>query len=259
MANTTSAYNKEMFDHKECWENYDEGDLVTGKIRLISEMIPGDVITIIDIGCGNGVITNALNKKYKTLGVDQSEEALRYLEGPKLISSAEKINVEDSSYDLVLSSELLEHLTEEILQSAVKEIKRISKKYILITVPNSENLDQNLVKCSKCQKLFHSYGHLRSFNEEMLIGLFGGGYKVVSGFQEGPWYRIYNNLLLRLRHKYGNQYFNPAHFTLCPFCGNTDFPLKKGNFISKMINGLNSIIARRVPYWFFILFEKVQR
>lgn len=40
MANTTSPHNKEMFDHKECWENYDEGDLVTGKIRLISEMIP---------------------------------------------------------------------------------------------------------------------------------------------------------------------------------------------------------------------------
>lgn len=259
MANIISTYNKEIFDYKECWENYDDADLVTSKIRLISKMIPRDVITIIDIGCGNGVITNALNKKYKTLGVDQSEEALKYLEGPKLISSADKINVEDSSFDLVLSSELLEHLTEEILQGVVKEIKRIAKRYILVTVPNSENLDQNFVKCPRCKKLFHSYGHLRSFNEEILIRLFGGGYKVVSNFQEGPEYRIYNNLLLRLRHKYGNQYFNPAHFTLCPFCGNTDFPLKKGNFISKVINGLNSIIARRVPYWFFILFEKAQR
>ncbi|MBK8628516.1 MAG: hypothetical protein IPN86_24085 [Saprospiraceae bacterium] len=41
---------------------------------------------------------------------------------------------------MALSSEVLEHLPEEIYNSTTKELSRISKKYILISVPNDESI-----------------------------------------------------------------------------------------------------------------------
>ena len=48
-------------------------------IRALEEVIPGDVRNIIDIGCGNGLITSHLSSKYEILGVDRSEAALSHL------------------------------------------------------------------------------------------------------------------------------------------------------------------------------------
>ncbi|HPS28159.1 MAG TPA: class I SAM-dependent methyltransferase, partial [Bacteroidales bacterium] len=94
-----------MIDNKKYYEQYqwdviDESGL-SGKIQKILETIPQDVVSIIDIGCGNGIITNELGKKFTVLGVDRSANALTHVKTEKLQASSADIPLPDASYDMV--------------------------------------------------------------------------------------------------------------------------------------------------------------
>ena len=248
---------KVNFENKKIWNNYDPKNIVKDKINLILNYIPEEINSIIDVGCGNGIITNELAKKYKVVGVDRSKEALSHLECTSINSSSESISVNNKEYDLVFSSELLEHLPKEILINSISEFKRISKKYIFITVPNDEFLDVNFIKCPDCNHIFHSYAHLNSFTESNLKELFvDDNYEHVKTDFYGPKKQLYNKFLLKIRQNLGNRWFYPQSNTVCPNCQNTNFPLKKGNVISKICNGLNLIFSKKKPYWMFILFKR---
>lgn len=256
-----------MIDNKKYYEQYqwdviDEVGL-SGKIKKIFETIPGDVSSIIDVGCGNGIITNELGKKYKVLGVDRSANALTYVKTNKLQASADNIPLPDASFDMVLSSEMLEHLDDETLLKTIDEIKRLSKKYVLITVPNSENLNKFQIHCPHCGKNYnHSY-HLHSFSLDKLMQLFPGC-KIEKTFYYGSPVRRYNNVLAKLKMKICPPASWFPYFakkpkdqkTMCPFCEHEFVYNYKFNFFAFAIDIANLVISRKVPYWVFVLFEK---
>lgn len=78
----------------------------------------------------------------------------------------------NESFDLVTSLEVLEHLPQEDFKRGISELQRVSKKYILITVPNEGDLERSLVMCPKCYCWFNPYFHMRSFNKKSLQNLF---------------------------------------------------------------------------------------
>lgn len=246
----------QLFENPDLWDNYDESGAIEEKVKLVLNYIPDDVNSIIDIGCGNGIITNKLAEKYSVMGVDASEQALKFVKTKKLCSSSAEIKVEDYAFDLVFSSELLEHLPTNILKKTICEFKRISKKYIFITVPNNEFLQKTFIKCDKCHHIFHAYGHLNSFKEAQLIDLVGDDFIHLKTDHFGPNIKKYNSILLKIRQIFANRWFPPNQYSICPKCGNTDFSKKKGNIISKICNGLNLVISGKKYYWLFILFEK---
>ena len=47
--------------------------------RDLTALLPKDVSNILDVGCGNGYIANALAGRYSVVGVDISTAALRHL------------------------------------------------------------------------------------------------------------------------------------------------------------------------------------
>ncbi len=256
-----------MIDNKKYYEQYqwdviDESGL-SGKIQKILETIPQDVVSIIDIGCGNGIITNELGKKFTVLGVDRSANALTHVKTEKLQASSASIPLPDVSYDMVLSSEMIEHLDEETLRKTVNEIKRLSKKYVFITVPNGENLNKFQLHCPECGKNYnHSY-HLHSFTLEKLKDLFPG-YKVEKAFYYGTPVRRYNNVLAKLKMKICPPaswfpYFakkTKDERTMCPFCEHEFVHNYKFNPLAFLIDAFNMVISRKVPYWIFVLFKK---
>lgn len=100
------------------------------------------VDTVLDVGCGEGFTLNKLkeNKIGKAYeGIDYSEDAITI--GRKLYPNLNlnkgdiyKLSYKDNSFDLVICSEVLEHLEEP--EKGLKELIRVSKKYILLSVPN---------------------------------------------------------------------------------------------------------------------------
>ena len=236
------------------WHDYDQGGYITQKLETIKKWIPEDVHSILDVGCGNGIICNALAQDYDVTGIDISETALKAVSTKKIQCSATDIPLPDGSFDLVFSSEMLEHLTEAELKQAVAEMKRISTRYILISVPNREQLSNTMVKCASCRMVYHAYGHLHSFTTEGLGSQFQE-YQVKRSLQFGPLTREFNPVLLWIKQHWGGQYHHPEAPVLCPGCKSSSF-IQVSNPVSKACNFLNKLLSKTKPYWLMVLFEK---
>jgi ubiquinone/menaquinone biosynthesis C-methylase UbiE len=184
-------------------------------------MIPKDADSLLEVGCGEGRIINTLQNQYeKIFGMDISDEALKHVETPKIKGRIENIPFPDNSFDIVLCCEVLEHLPSPIYEKALKEIQRVSKKYILISVPNEEDIQIGKIKCPHCASSFHVYGHLRSFNLSNMKDLFGVNklvkYEIVSNYVF-----LFHELVIKIKKWFKRDFFTFEDARFCPKCGFT--------------------------------------
>jgi SAM-dependent methyltransferase len=97
--------------------------------------------SIIDLGCGNGYFGVYLEPRFKNLlSVDSSKSML--LLNPcvnKLHAEVQDLPIEDNAFDIATCSHLLHHLDESDQVKAIKEMKRISKKNIVVFEPYRNN------------------------------------------------------------------------------------------------------------------------
>ena len=254
-------------DNKNIYEKFDwtslKEPMLVGKIQKIIEIIPQSVDTIIDIGCGNGVITNVLGNSFDVTAVDRSENALGFVQTKKIKSSADNIPLPDASFDMVFSSEMLEHLEDGVFKKSVAEMKRLTKKYIFITVPNDENPDKLSIQCPACQFIYNSPNHLRSFRSHDFNDLFSE-FKILSTLTFGKKVRYYNRNLLQLKKRVSPAkswipyYWMPRQKrkTICPQCENEFENPYQFNALATLIDLTNIVVSPKKPYWLFVLMEK---
>lgn len=143
------------------------------ELKLIMKMLPKDIKTVFDIGCGG---KSKFYKKqfHRYLCLD-----LKNADIIQDLNRDQKIPLEDNTFDLVIMSQVLEHLTypEEVISEAM----RISKKYILISLPNEFELGTRLrYLFNKPGNMigFNPYSHKHKFNlksmEKTIKEIFGG-------------------------------------------------------------------------------------
>jgi ubiquinone/menaquinone biosynthesis C-methylase UbiE len=214
-------FQKEYYNQTDFW-NKDFSKIIAEKERLkeIIKNIPKKIESILDVGCGNGFFINSLQEKRKDLdimGLDLSKEALKYVKTKKILGNVNSLPF-DKKFDLVTCFEVLEHLPQSDFEKAILEIQRVSKRYILITVPNNENIKSSFVRCPRCDYYFNPFFHLRSFNKQKLANLFKK-YRPIKIKEIGD--RISDILYPRfLRKVY--YYFRKLPFSqnaICPKCG----------------------------------------
>lgn len=109
---------------------------------LASEIKKLNVNSILDAGCGEGFTLEYLRVR----NIGKSYEGIDFLK--KAVELGNKVHpniklreasiyslpYKDNSFDLILSTEVLEHLEEP--KKALREIFRVSKKYVVLSVPN---------------------------------------------------------------------------------------------------------------------------
>jgi ubiquinone/menaquinone biosynthesis C-methylase UbiE len=250
----------EKFD----WEKANLNEKLKNKVECILNQIPARVKLILDVGCGDGAISNALNSKFEIIALDRSRNALKNVQAKKIISSAEALGVGDFSCDLVFSSEMIEHLTDSDFEKALSEMKRVSKKYVFLTFPVDENIEKELVECQRCGYRFNKIYHLRKLNLQIIKPYFTE-YKIKNSFNFGKKIRRYNKFLGNIKHKYSppNSWIPPRwtpdnrRSTMCPNCQyHFEIPYEF-NLVATACDLLNILFSPKKPYQLFILFEKI--
>lgn len=108
------------------------------KIKFISTKIQLNGMSILDVGCGNGVFTYYLSKLTKVFGVDSSFMMLNKNPcRPLVATEAEYLPFKNSSFDVVFEANLLHHTMHP--QKIIDEIYRVSKRHIVLLEQNNLN------------------------------------------------------------------------------------------------------------------------
>ncbi len=260
-------YQMKYYEIEEFWNGLPD-ELDIERIKKVSELIPQDVTSILDVGCGNGIFINYLinqPQKYSRLhGVDRSLTALNFVKTEKTQASIEHLPFNASEFDLVVCLEVLEHLPQPIFQPALIELIRVSSKYIIIAVPNEQNLELGQIRCSNCFTRFNPDLHLRSFNTNNLKDLFttyGFSCKKVDPICQTRHYLLLSNIL-QWKSKY--QYLtNQWHFDIiCPVCGSniqgkTDLITDNQNRFKNLIKNIWPKTNKK--QWLLALYERTDK
>ncbi len=103
--------------------------------RILDEFEP---TTLLEAGCGEGFVISRLKADLK-VGLDINCEAVEWAKAHWggtyfLCGDVFHLPFEDSSFDLVLSLEVMEHLEDP--GPAVDEIKRVARRGVVISVPH---------------------------------------------------------------------------------------------------------------------------
>lgn len=161
--------------------------LELSRVRLVERLWPRGVTTAFDVGCGDGFLCSEWVRRRaarRVFGADLVVERVRRARasvpaGQFSVHSAYQLGFADASFDLVAMVETLEHL--EHPESALREVARLSRRYVLITVPYREDLEANQCLCPHCLKRFHPAGHLQRFDEARITALLASvGVRVVT-------------------------------------------------------------------------------
>lgn len=117
---------------RDYFKNYDSRDRWISYWQQIENILSLEPKKVLEVGIGNKTVVNYLKEKGIEVATLDINESLR----PDIVASVEKMPVSDNSFDVILAAEILEHLPFEKFDSCLKEIKRITKKYAVISLPH---------------------------------------------------------------------------------------------------------------------------
>lgn len=177
---------------------------------------------IIDMGCGRGWLTAELAKYGNAVGVDLSDIGIKMakINYPQCHFKQMDIMTGEikDKYDVVVSSEVIEHLTEDNQKKYVRKIRDIlvNNGYLILTTPNvaiAEKLvEYNLVKQEDLQpienwlgnkemcQLMNQYFEIKHIGSTMFMPLFIQKYRLLElgyrlFYHRLGLYKIINKLL----------------------------------------------------------------
>ncbi len=117
----------------------DEEERLRFIISSVKKIARNKTLNIIDLGCGYGWITNALTKYGTAIGVDLSIKKAKQLYPNCLFIEADAVNGNIlGKYDIVVSSEVLEHLPVPDQPIYIKNAYSLlaDNGYLILTTPN---------------------------------------------------------------------------------------------------------------------------
>lgn len=151
------------------------GDKDLRRMEEVAGLIPPEVVSILDAGCGNGMFCHLLQQQRKAgriIGLDRSKAALKYAQTKRVLGDITELPFAAGAFDCVFSLEVLEHLPIAAFELAVTELARVAAKYIIVSVPNNQLLGENLTQCPACKSRFDPDLHMRSFQVDTMNSLF---------------------------------------------------------------------------------------
>lgn len=145
---------------------------------------------VLNIGVGSGGLETLLAAAGHELScLDPSENsiaALRQRLGLDAthaqVGYSQAIPFPAASFDHVIMSEVLEHLSDDVLAGTLPEVRRVLRPggVFLGTVPADEDLAAETTVCPDCGKVFHRWGHVQSFPQTRLAAILSAHFEQVS-------------------------------------------------------------------------------
>jgi len=132
---------------------YDKKKRFAGYWHQIDEIISLKPDVVLEVGIGNGFVSEYLKKRkinIKTLDLDEKLS-------PDIVGNVLSIPFEAGAFDVVACYEILEHLPYEDFRKALSEIFRVSRSYAILSLPDlvrAYRMLLDLPKIGEIKKVF---------------------------------------------------------------------------------------------------------
>jgi SAM-dependent methyltransferase len=139
---------------------------------LLSALDSMSFASVLDVGCAEGYFMKVVQDRFgaEAWGVDLSDGSLkraRELYGfPVAAAEATHLPFADGSFDLVFSTEVIEHVLDAELMIA--EMRRVSRGMVVVTTPISQSADEHEPDFN-----LEAEGHINNFDPATVRRLFG--------------------------------------------------------------------------------------
>ena len=154
-------------------------DLSYPRLRFLAERCaPGS--RVLNIGVGTGYLEELLAARgVEAYSLDPSAQSIDRLRAVLKMGErarcghGQRIPFDAAMFDKVIMTEVLEHLSADVLHATLDEVHRVLKPggEFTGTVPYREDLPANEVTCPHCQAQFHRWGHAQYFDSGTLRDL----------------------------------------------------------------------------------------
>ena len=133
---------------------------------------------VLDYGCGPGfLVGHLLDAGYQVTAADFSidatgDTATRHTgrTGFEGVTTIDALLATGRKFDAVFLLEVVEHLYEKDLEQTLENVRRLLAPggRLIVTTPNEELLDDNMVYCPVSNLVFHRWQHVRSWSAATL-------------------------------------------------------------------------------------------
>lgn len=133
-------------------KEYDSKGRFISYWHQINELMELEPRSILEIGIGNGLVANYLKRRGFNVTTMDIDERLN----PDKVGSVLDIPFRDGSFEVVACFEVLEHLPWDDVPKALSEIRRVSSRYAILSLPDSTKayrLDIQVPKIGELKKL----------------------------------------------------------------------------------------------------------
>jgi ubiquinone/menaquinone biosynthesis C-methylase UbiE len=151
--------------------------------------------TLLDVGCGEGVLTHKWAQRLagRVVGLDLEDAAIQAewekRTAPNLeyrINKAENLPFADGEFDVATAIEVLEHVPDP--EHTIAEMARVASKYLIVSVPREPLWRAlNMARGAYLKDLGNTPGHVNHWSKRSFVKLASGIGDVVEARSPFPW------------------------------------------------------------------------
>lgn len=219
--------------------------------------VPDDARTGLEIGFNDLRVTRALRHRLDLISIDLPRQGVVDVATNRLaFASVDRLPFADRSFDIVICTEVLEHLSENVLARGVAELARVTRRYLLISVPFKQRVWNELYRCPDCGHVCNTMGHVRFLDETDLDRLFPAAiakHRELIGAVTG----YAPDLIYKLAYRWGSAWQDLIDPQSCPACGGSpkaNHPNMLGWVIQRVIWRLERAVRQKAA-WQLCLYE----
>lgn len=236
-----------------------ERERITDLLRLM----PRGRRSVLEIGARGGYFTELLLEHFaQVTALDLQKPAISHPRITPVQGDVTDLPLGDDSFDVVVCTEVLEHIPPARLEAACAEIQRVARYELVVGVPYRQDIRIGRTRCPHCGRRNSPWGHFNSFDQARLDGLMNRCRVRERNFMGSETERT-NALSAWLMDAAGNPWGAYGPEERCAFCGTAlsappqvaiwQKALAKAGLV---LSQIQTRLASPRPIWLHTVFER---